>query len=114
MLVLVERFLTTLGYRVTCHRSANAAIAAVRAQPDQFDVVVTDLNMPECSGLDVAKEVASIRSNLPVMITSGHIPEQLYAEARELGVRALLNKENTLEDLGALLRLVLSGAFQVR
>jgi signal transduction histidine kinase len=110
MVLMVERLLQRSGYRVSTFQSANAALAAVRDDPDTFDFVVTDFNMPECSGLDLAHELARIRPELPVVISSGYITDDLLDLAREAGVRGLIEKQNTFEDLCELLARVLSGA----
>ena len=107
MVLMVERILQRQGYRVTGFLDAKMAIAAVRAQPDGFDLIVTDFNMPEISGLDVASEMGSIRADLPVVISSGYISDELRAGAHRLGVRALLQKQNTSEELGALVYSIL-------
>ncbi|MBC7984592.1 MAG: PAS domain S-box protein [Candidatus Obscuribacterales bacterium] len=99
LVFLVERMLTGLGYRVSGFEDAQAALAAVRAQPAEFDLVVTDFNMPGASGLDVANELARIRADLPVVITSGYINDQLQAGARAAGVRHLVHKPNTVDEL---------------
>jgi len=109
MVVMVERLLQRLGYDVTCHQDPQAALAAVRARPDAFDVAVTDLNMPGLSGLDVAREIARVRCDLPVIISSGNLPDELQDDARQAGVRALLHKQYTLEELGPTIRRALEG-----
>ncbi len=109
MVVMVERLLQRLGYVVTCLHDPAHAIDVVRAAPQAFDVVVTDLNMPELSGLDVACALQRIRADLPVIISSGNLPDQLHNEARQAGVRALVHKQYTLEELGAVIHWVLAG-----
>jgi len=109
MVVMVERLLQRLGYVVTCLHDPAHAIDVVRAAPQAFDVVVTDLNMPELSGLDVARALQRIRADLPVIISSGNLPDQLQNEARQAGVRALVHKQYTLEELGAVIHRVLAG-----
>jgi PAS domain S-box-containing protein len=66
------RVLRRLGYEVTSYSRAADALAALRLAPDAFDVVVTDLNMPELSGLDVARTVGRLREDLPVVLVSGN------------------------------------------
>jgi CheY-like chemotaxis protein len=109
MVVMVERLLERLGYRVTCVHDPARAIELVRAAPTAYDAVVTDLNMPELSGLDVARALQGIRVDLPVIISSGNLPDQLQSEARQAGVRALVHKQYTLEELGAVIHWVLAG-----
>ncbi len=108
MVVMVEHLLQRSGYQVQTFHNARAALAAVREHPELFDLVVTDFNMPECSGLDLARELARVRPGLPVVISSGYITEEQRTQAREAGVRGLLDKQNTFEDLPGLARQVLS------
>ena len=58
---LAVSFLERLGYRVCGYTRVEDALAAFRAQPDAFDLVVTDYNMPAMSGMDVALAVMSLR-----------------------------------------------------
>jgi len=109
MVVMVERLLERLGYRVTCLHDPARAIEFVRAAPRDIDIVVSDLNMPELSGLDVARALHGIRPELPVIISSGNLPDHLQAEARQAGVRALVHKQYTLEELGGVIHWVLAG-----
>jgi len=104
MVVTVQSLLQRAGYRVSTLTDGRAAVEAVRAKPGAFDVIVTDFNMPGFSGVDVVREVARIRPDLPVAISSGYISDELRGQARALGVRGLLHKENTVEELAALVQ----------
>jgi CheY-like chemotaxis protein len=99
LVFLVSRLLKRQGYRVSGFTRADEALAALRADPGKFDLVVTDLNMPGASGLDVAREVARLRPDLPVVLTSGSINDELKALAPLAGVRELIYKPNTVEEL---------------
>jgi len=107
MVVTVQSLLERAGYRVSTLTDGRAAVEAVRAEPGAFDVIVTDFNMPGFSGVDVVREVARIRPDLPVAISSGYISDELRGQARSLGVRGLLHKEKTVEELAPLIRRVL-------
>jgi len=61
--------------------------------------VVTDRNMPGISGLEVARELSRLRPELPVVLASGYITEELRAHALQAGVRQLIYKPNTVEEL---------------
>ena len=99
MATMVERLLVAAGYRASCHLGALAALAMLRAEPTAWDLVVTDFNMPELSGLEVGRRVAELRADLPVIIISGYIPDELPAQARQAGVRAVIRKQHVLEEL---------------
>ncbi len=96
---LMTRFLERRGYRVSGYVDPGEALAAVRADPGQFDLAVTDYNMPGMSGLQVAQALREIRADLPVALASGYITEELRAKAPAAGVRELIYKPNTVEDL---------------
>ena len=109
MVLMVQGLLQRLGYRSTCLLDAEEAIAMVTRDPGCVDLVVTDFNMPGCTGLDVARALALVRPNLPVLISSGYISDELRASAAKLGVVGVMQKEHTLEDLGARMRDALQG-----
>jgi PAS domain S-box-containing protein len=108
MLVMVQRLLERGGYRVSSFLSAKAALAAVRSRPNDYDFVVTDFNMPELSGLEVARALQRIQPRLPVVLSSGYITEDLRAQAQLAGVRSLLEKQNTFQELCAMVDLILA------
>jgi len=107
LVLMVERLLQRAGFRVTTESDPQSALAQLRTQPQAFDVVVTDFNMPELSGLEVARAVAALRPDLPVVVSSGYLSEEVRRQAQAAGVRGLLNKEQTLEELPGLLKSLL-------
>lgn len=99
MVFLVTRMLEDSGFRVAGFGRGEDALMALQDDPDAFDLVVTDFNMPGLSGLDVAREVQRIRPALPVIITSGYVTKALTADARAAGVREVVYKPNTVDEL---------------
>nr|WP_246312154.1 CHASE domain-containing protein [Aquabacterium terrae] len=110
MVMLVESLLERAGYRVRCFVDARAALEVLRAEPEAFDLVITDYNMPELSGLDVVRALRFIRPALPVIISSGYLSEDIRAAAQDAGVRHLLQKEYSTERLVPLVQQVLAEA----
>jgi PAS domain S-box-containing protein len=108
MALMVEQLLQRSGYRVTICRDAKQGLSAFAENPRAFDLVVTDFNMPDFSGLELAAELARIRPELPVAISSGYVSEELRAGARRVGVRYLMQKQNTFEELAALVHRALA------
>jgi PAS domain S-box-containing protein len=110
MVLMVERLLQRAGYESRICLSALEAVETVRAHPEAFDLVVTDYNMPELSGLQVARALAELRPGMPVVISSGYLSDELRAEARQAGVQGLLEKQNTFEELCPLVERLLASA----
>ena len=114
--ITAQALLQRAGWLVTLCSAAPQALERLRQPADllgPFDIVVSDHNMPEMSGLEFAAIVAREHPALPLVISSGYITDELRRQAGALGVRALLQKEHTLERLPALLHQVLAaGAMQ--
>jgi len=101
LVLLATRILERLGYRVSGFTCAEDALRALRDDPSRFDLVIADLNMPGYSGLRVAADLMRLRPELPVVLCSGHVTEDLRQRARVVGVREVLYKPNTVEELSA-------------
>jgi signal transduction histidine kinase/CheY-like chemotaxis protein len=111
MAMLAEALLGRDGYAVRSFTDAHAALAAVREAPEGVDLFVTDYNMPVLSGLDVVRALHEIRPGLPVIISSGFLNDDIRAAAARAGVRHLLQKEYSTEQLTPLVRRVLDASF---
>lgn len=98
LVVLTTRIFERLGYLVCGFTDAAAALAAFRADPDQYDLVVTDFNMPGTSGLEVAGEIMSLRPDLPIVLTSGYVNDELVEQARRAGIRHVIYKPSTAKE----------------
>jgi len=107
VMILMDALLQRAGYRVTCHSDPHEAVSAVRERPEAFDLIITDFNMPTLTGLGLAADIARIRADLPVVIHSGHISDSVRSEAARLGVRGVVHKGGSFEELGAVVQRVL-------
>lgn len=103
LVYLVTRVLERLGYRVVGYTDPGQALQRFQADPHAYQAVVTDLSMPTMSGIDLAREVLLTRPDLPVVVTSGYVRPKDREAVKEVGVRELLLKPNTVEELGAVL-----------
>lgn len=97
LVFLVRRLLERRGYKVTAVCDQQEAINAVRAEPQGFQLLMTDYNMPGMSGIDVAREVLAINPKLPVAVASGYISDELQAEAAAAGVAEVVFKTDAVE-----------------
>ena len=96
--------LNDLGYTVEGKTSPREALDAFRASPDQYDIVVTDMTMPEMSGEQLAMEIKKIRADIPIIICSGYSKEMTPERAKEIGVCSFLDKPITMEDMATTIR----------
>ena len=103
LVYLVTRVLERLGYRVEGYTDPCEGLKVFLANPGAYHAVVTDLSMPTMSGIDFAREVLLARPDLPVVMTSGYVGPKDREQVKEVGVRELLLKPNTVEELGAVL-----------
>ena len=103
----MKRALELLGYRCTVYTSAETALEAFRANPAQFDAVISDMTMPLLSGFDVARRLQAIRPGIPIALTSGRSSHSTDRLASSLGVKAWISKPATLNELGEVLEVLL-------
>lgn len=105
---LGERFLKRLGYQPVVERDPSAAID--RFEKEDFAAVITDLTMPQLSGLEVGRRLLHLRPELPIVLTTGYSATLDASRARSLGFRELLLKPYNIESLGSALRKVLENS----
>jgi two-component system, cell cycle sensor histidine kinase and response regulator CckA len=99
LVFLIERALSRRGFNVSVFTDPRQAIAVLRACPDDFDLLVTDYNMPGFSGVELLLEARQIRPDLPVALASGYVTPEIERDALAAGARALIHKPNDVGDL---------------
>jgi DNA-binding NtrC family response regulator len=100
IVLLASRMLNRLGYKVEAYTRASEALEDFRRRPAEFDLVLTDLSMPGASGMDFAASVLAIRPEVPVIMTTGYIDPDDLDRARRIGVREVILKPTTIEEMG--------------
>ena len=99
LVFLVERVLTRRGFKVTSFTDPHMAATALRADPQDYHLLVTDYNMPGYCGVDLLREAKVIRPGLPVALASGYVTAEIEPSAIAEGARALIHKPNDVEEL---------------
>ena len=100
---LLER----LGFVPATFSGAADALRAFREAPAGFAAIVSDLTMPEMTGLELAREVLAIRPGVPIILTTGYLHLETQQRARESGVRCVITKPFEVQDLTAQIRAAL-------
>ncbi len=108
LIVDMERkMLERLGYHVTARISSTDALEAFRAQPDKFDIVITDMTMPNMTGDKLAEEMIKIRSDIPVILCTGFSEMISKEKTAALGIKGFLMKPVVIKDLSKTIRDIL-------
>ncbi len=102
-----KQMLERLGYRVTAAGGSARALELFRKDPGAFDLVITDMTMPQMTGDALAAELMAIRPEIPVVICTGYSERISQESALEAGIKALIYKPITRSDLAATVRSVL-------
>jgi two-component system cell cycle sensor histidine kinase/response regulator CckA len=101
------QILGRLGYEVVTKASSMEALELFREHPDLFDLVITDMSMPEIRGDRLAKELMNIRPDIPIILCTGFSDQINEETAREMGIRGYAMKPLVSDDLARTVRKVL-------
>jgi DNA-binding NtrC family response regulator len=96
----LRRALKGQGYEVEAH-AAGATAMAVLESGAEFDLVITDLKMPEMDGLEVLQRVRDLDKDLPVILITAFGTIENAVEAMGLGARDYLTKPLSLPEVRA-------------
>ena len=99
--------LQRLGYKVAAFQHPDKALQAFAARPDDFDLVITDMTMPQINGVALGSEIRKIKPGTPIVICSGHSDIIGPENAIEMGFAAFLMKPVVLHNLAKAVRKVL-------
>ena len=99
--------LEKLGYKVTTRTSGVEALELFEAEPRRFDLVITDLTMPNITGDKLASRILEIRPDIPIILCTGFSTKITQENAREMGISDLLMKPISMKELANVVRSVL-------
>ncbi len=105
---MLHQMLERLGYRVTSFTSSVEALTRFRRDPDSFDLVISDMTMPNIRGDQVAGAVMSLRPEIPVILCTGFSDRISREQALDMGIREYLMKPVSKTDLAWCIRRVLA------
>jgi PAS domain S-box-containing protein len=104
-LVAIEaQMLRRLGYCVTTCSSGPEALEIFRRQPQDFDVVVTDMAMPKMNGAELTGAILALRPEMPIILCTGYTAGLTREKALALGVREVLMKPISMQTLAVSVR----------
>ena len=102
-----KQILKSLGYEVITRTSSLEALELFKAKVDSFDLVITDMTMPNMTGVELAKEMMRINSDLPVILCTGYSARINPEQAAAMGIRAFVSKPVLIKEIAKTIRQVL-------
>ncbi len=109
-----QKMLTRLGYRVTARTSSAEALEVFRQNPDEFDLVITDMTMPTMTGDVLARKLLAVRPDIPIIACTGYSEKISPEIIQEIGIKELAMKPVVMTDIAQMIRRVLDAAIAQR
>jgi len=106
LVTIGKQMLESLGYKVTTRTSSIEALELFKARADSFDLVITDMTMPNMTGDRLASELMRIKSDIPVLLCTGYSAHINKEQALSMGLRAFIPKPASLGDMARIIRKV--------
>ena len=108
---LEKQILERLGYHVTERTSSYDALREFAAQPSSFDLLISDMTMPNMTGDQLAREFMAVRPDFPVIICTGFSERLNRENAAAAGIRGFLMKPIVKSEMARMVRKVLDEAY---
>ena len=102
-----QRLLEDYGYTVTGTTDSREALEKVRAEPQQFDLIITDQTMPGLTGFELAMAILEIAPLMPIILCTGHSEITSAENALAMGIKKYLRKPLKGDELARTVRMVL-------
>ena len=104
---MIAQMLERLGYAVTSMTDSESLLERFNSDPDDFDLVITDMSMPKMSGDQLAAELMKIRKDIPILLCTGHSDTIDEKKAKEIGIQGFAMKPLDRGNLARLTRSIL-------
>lgn len=95
---LAVKMLRRLAYAADGYTHPDAALNAFKADPALYRLIITDLHMPGISGIEFIQSIRKLHPTIPIVLSSGHLTDDVASRVRDMGVTRYLHKPNSMED----------------
>ncbi len=102
-----QQMLENLGYEVTARTDSTKALEEFSEQPHNFDLVITDMTMPQMTGDELAQKLLDIKPDIPVILCTGFNEDITEEKALAMGIQKFVMKPVIKNDLATTIRTVL-------
>jgi len=101
---MMQQMLKSLGYRTNLRISSVEALELFRANPQKYDLVITDHIMPNLSGLTLAKEMKIINPGVPIILCTGYSEILTEEQTKAAGISRYVMKPLVKKEIALLIR----------
>jgi signal transduction histidine kinase len=109
MALLVKQMLERIGYQVETRLNPLEAYEAFKARSTDFDLVMTDLDMPDMTGIELAEKLLAIRPDTAIILSTGYCEPTTQERAHTIGIKAVIFKPFHASALSRLVAGILTG-----
>lgn len=102
--VMISMMLDRLGYRATTCINPVDALEKLKEHPDQFDLVITDMTMPEMTGIDLTKKILEFKPDIPILLCTGFSELMDPEKVKNEGVTDVVMKPISKKNLAVIIR----------
>jgi len=102
-----RQMLERLGYHVTIRRNSLNALKDFMAHPPSFDLVITDMTMPNLTGFELSRKLLRIKPEIPIILCTGYSERISRRQALSHGIKGFLMKPLKFQKLAEKIREVL-------
>jgi CheY-like chemotaxis protein len=96
---VTKQILEHLGFEVDILMQSQQAISLLKTQSKDYDLIITDMNMPDMNGIELSKILLEIRPDIPIILCTGSGNSIDEEEIRALGIKGILPKPFMIEDI---------------
>jgi CheY-like chemotaxis protein len=102
-----RQMLEHLGYSVVSMTDSVEALACFRSDPEEFDLVITDFEMPRINGEQLASELIKTNQDTPIILCTGNRGKMNEEKARRMGIKGFAMKPLDISSLARIVRKIL-------
>lgn len=84
-------------HSVTCVHNGNDAINSILQ--NRYDLIITDIKLPDISGIEIIKKLKELNIKIPVIMMSAHLSHDVIFDVSDYGIVGFVNKPFQIEDI---------------
>lgn len=96
---IIEEIMDMMNYDIVTSIDSIRAMESIRSNPSEFDLIITDMNMPKISGVQLCRELSEICPELPVILCTGSAVISDEDEIMQNGVKKVIYKPYAINEL---------------